>query len=40
MRLTLEVKPPANDSWEVKVFCVGLNWMRFENGLAGAVFED
>lgn len=40
MRLTLEVKPPADDSWEVKVFCVGLNWMRFENGLAGAVFED
>lgn len=41
LRLTLEVKPPpSEDSWEVKVFCVALNWMRFENGLAGAVFED
>lgn len=41
LRLTLEVQPPAgNDAWEVKVFCVALNWMRYENGLAGAVFED
>lgn len=41
LRLTLEIQPPTNgDSWEVKVFCVALNWMRYENGLAGAVFED
>ena len=43
LRLTLNVKPPAgleDSSWEVKVFCIALNWMRFENGLANAVFED
>lgn len=27
-------------SWEVKVFCNAMNWMRYENGLANAVFED
>ena len=42
LRLTLEVQPPQSnlDGWEVKVFCIGLNWMRFENGLANALFED
>jgi hypothetical protein len=40
LRLTLEVRPPGTDTWEVKVFCIGLNWMRFENGLANALFED
>ena len=41
LRLTLEVRPPADGGlWEVKVFCVALNWMRYENGLANAVFED
>ena len=43
LRLTLNVKPPLgveDSSWEVKVFCLALNWMRFENGLANAVFED
>ena len=42
LRLTLEVQPPPGnlDGWEVKVFCLGLNWMRFENGLANAMFED
>lgn len=44
LRLTLEVKPPQtafdDGAWEVKVFVIALNWMRFENGLAGAVFED
>jgi hypothetical protein len=43
LRLTLTVKPPAgveDSSWEVKVFCLALNWIRFENGLANAVFED
>ena len=42
-RLTLDVKPPAgvdDGSWEVKVFCISLNWMRFENGLANPMFED
>jgi hypothetical protein len=42
LRLTLEVQPPSDntDGWEVVVFCLGLNWMRFENGLANALFED
>ena len=43
LRLTLEVRPPGGNfdgAWEVKVFCVALNWMRYENGLANAVFED
>ena len=43
LRLTLDVKTPsgvADPSWEVKVFCIGINWMRFENGLANPMFED
>jgi len=43
LRLTLEVQPPVGtDSslWEVKVFCLGINWLRFENGLANPLFED
>ena len=43
LRLTLDVKPPGgvlDGTWEVKVFCIGINWMRFENGLANAMFED
>jgi hypothetical protein len=39
-RLSLEVGAPLGVEWEVKVYCVALNWMRFENGLANAVFED
>jgi hypothetical protein len=38
LRLVLEVKGGAE--WEVKVFCLGINWLRFQNGLAGSVFED
>jgi Major capsid protein N-terminus/Large eukaryotic DNA virus major capsid protein len=40
IRLTLQVRPPGDAAWEVKVFCIGINWMRFANGLANAVFED
>jgi hypothetical protein len=43
LRLTLDVKPPGgilDASWEIKVFCNAINWMRFENGLANAIFED
>ena len=43
LRLVLDVAPPGgvNDAlWEVKVFCIGMNWMRFENGLANPMFED
>jgi hypothetical protein len=38
LRLTLDVNFPG--TWEVKVFCVALNWLRCENGLTNAVFED
>lgn len=42
LRLSLEVQPPPGntDGWEVVVVCLALNWMRFENGLANALFED
>jgi hypothetical protein len=43
LRLILDVVPPGgvlDASWEVKVFCIGMNWMRFENGLANPMFED
>jgi hypothetical protein len=40
LRLVLDVKPPGGDLWEVKVFCIALNWLRFENGLANPMFED
>ena len=43
LRLVLDVTPPGgvlDNTWEVKVFCIGLNWMRFENGLANPMFED
>jgi hypothetical protein len=45
LRLTLDVKPPQNPdgtaaAWEVKVFCVGLNWLRFQNGLCNRLFTD
>jgi hypothetical protein len=45
LRLTLDVRPPRNPdgsaaAWEVKVFCVGLNWLRFQNGIANRMFTD
>ena len=43
LRLILDVKPPGgilDGNWEVKVFCIGMNWLRFENGLANPMFED
>ena len=43
IRLTLEVKQPTSNydtRWEVKVFCIGLNWLRFENGIANKLFTD
>jgi len=40
LRLVLDVKAPPGALWEVKVFCIGMNWMRFENGLANPMFED
>lgn len=43
LRLTLEVNVPVSDfdtSWEVKVFCIGFNWLRFENGICNKLFSD
>ena len=44
LRLTLEIRNPGgsltDQDWEVKVFCIALNWLRCENGLTNAVFED
>lgn len=44
LRLTLDVRPPQTASgaaaWEVKVFCMSLNWLRFQNGIANKMFTD
>ena len=45
LRLTLDIRPPRNPdgtavAWEVKVFCVALNWLRFQNGIANRMFTD
>ena len=26
--------------WEVHAYCVGLNWLRFENGIANRIFSS
>lgn len=46
IRLCLTVKPPPKGSlgtesteWEVKVFVVSLQWLRFENGIANRMFQ-
>jgi hypothetical protein len=39
LRLVLEVKNPGV-TWEVKVFCCALNWLRFQNGIANPVFQN
>jgi hypothetical protein len=45
LRLTLDVRPPsggmsADTAWEVKVFCLSLNWYRFQNGILNRMFQD
>jgi hypothetical protein len=44
LRLTLEIRNPggnlAEQDWEIKVYCIALNWLRCENGLTHAVIED
>ena len=52
MRLDLTIAPPAaspfvgcegpwgGSSWEVHVFAIGLNWMKFAEGMAGPLFKD
>jgi len=37
LRLVCDVK---NMDVEIKVFCIGLNWLRFENGIANRLFDD
>ncbi len=48
LRLDLEIVPPATVfagcadavGWEVHVFAVGINWMKFAEGQAGPLFKD
>ena len=43
LRLNLTVAPPggaADGEWSVHVFLVGVNWLRFQNGLANMMFMD
>jgi hypothetical protein len=47
MRLTLTMQAPTPideikvfDGWEVHVFGIGLNWMRFVKGMAVPLFKD
>jgi hypothetical protein len=45
LRLTLDIRPPQNPdgsaaAWDVKVFCVDLNWLRFQNGICNRMFTD
>ena len=51
-RITLQVvSPPAvtvpgafdqtiANTWEVRVYALAMNWMRFENGIANRIFTD
>ncbi len=38
VRLTLDVK--SAHAWEVKVFVIGCQWIRFQNGMANKMFTD
>ena len=38
VRLTLSIM--ASDLWEVKVFVIGLQWLRFQNGIANQMFQN
>lgn len=43
VRLTLDVKQPISQyetGWEVKVFVIGLDWLRFQDGIANRMFSD
>jgi len=43
VRLTLDVSPPGGiyeQEWEVKVFVITLQWLRFQNGLANQMYAD
>lgn len=43
VRLRVEVRPPGGDEdleFEICVFALSLNWVRFENGIANRVFSS
>lgn len=40
LRLVLEIKGAGGIEWEVKVFCMALNWLRFYNGMANPLFDN
>lgn len=39
LRLTCDIAA-SNTEFEVVVFCIGLNWIRFQNGIANRLFQD
>lgn len=39
LRLTCDIAA-TNNQFEIYVFCIGLNWLRFQNGLAGRMFQE
>jgi hypothetical protein len=43
VRLRVDIRPPggAEDlEFEIAVYCISLNWVRFENGIANRVFSS
>lgn len=43
VRLRIDVEPPNGQEdleFEVAVYCLGMNWVRFENGLANKLFSS
>jgi len=43
VRLTLDVRPPSGEfekDWEVKIFVITLEWIRFQDGMANRMFTD
>jgi hypothetical protein len=43
VRLTLDVRPPGGDGnqeWEIKVFVITLEWVRFQDGIVNKMFSD
>ncbi len=43
VRLRIEVRPPsgaADLEWEVVVFAIAMNWLRFENGICNKLFSS
>jgi hypothetical protein len=43
IRLTLDVSSPGGEfeqEWEIKVFVISLQWLRFQNGIANKMYQD